>query len=101
MTHPPVVHVGSEYVVGDYRDRDLVWLWFLGIFRHLGVTVTGAQRFDFPGGGVSGVVLIAESHAAIHTWPEHGTAWVELATCSSEADVTKFLDLVRSGPQLP
>ena len=28
--------------------------------------------------GISGVVVIAESHLAIHTWPEHGYAAVDL-----------------------
>jgi len=101
MMHAPIVHTGSAYVRGHYRDADAVWLWFLGIFRHLGVTVIGVQRFDFPGGGLSGVVMLAESHAAIHTWPEHATAWAEIATCSSEQDVTRFLHLVSDGPQLP
>lgn len=31
--------------------------------------------------GVSGVVVIAESHVAIHTWPEHGYAAVDVFTC--------------------
>ena len=34
--------------------------------------------------GVSGVVVIAESHFAIHTWPEHGYASVDLYTCGSK-----------------
>lgn len=33
--------------------------------------------------GVSGVVVIAESHFAIHTWPEHRYASVDLYTCGS------------------
>lgn len=31
--------------------------------------------------GVSGVVIIAESHLTIHTWPEHGYAAVDVFTC--------------------
>ena len=31
--------------------------------------------------GVSGVVVIAESHVAIHTWPEYGYAAVDIFTC--------------------
>ncbi|ACY17194.1 S-adenosylmethionine decarboxylase proenzyme [Haliangium ochraceum DSM 14365] len=31
--------------------------------------------------GVSGVVVIAESHLSIHTWPEHGYAAVDFYTC--------------------
>ena len=36
--------------------------------------------------GVSGVVIIAESHLAIHTWPELGYAAVDLFTCGSSCD---------------
>lgn len=32
--------------------------------------------------GISGVVIIAESHLAIHTWPEHAYAAVDLFTCA-------------------
>jgi S-adenosylmethionine decarboxylase proenzyme len=33
--------------------------------------------------GVSGVVVIAESHVAIHTWPEHGCASVDVFSCGN------------------
>lgn len=31
--------------------------------------------------GVSGVVVIAESHFAVHTWPEHGYVSIDVYTC--------------------
>jgi S-adenosylmethionine decarboxylase len=31
--------------------------------------------------GISGMVVIAESHISIHTWPEHGYAAVDIFTC--------------------
>ncbi len=31
--------------------------------------------------GVSGFVLIAESHIAIHTFPDHGQVWVDIFSC--------------------
>jgi S-adenosylmethionine decarboxylase len=34
--------------------------------------------------GLSGVVVIAESHIAIHTWPEHGCASVDVFSCGQE-----------------
>lgn len=36
--------------------------------------------------GVSGVVVISESHLAIHTWPELGYAAVDVFTCGSKCD---------------
>jgi S-adenosylmethionine decarboxylase len=37
--------------------------------------------------GISGFVLIAESHIAIHTFPERGYVWVDIFSCKSfEAD---------------
>ena len=36
--------------------------------------------------GVSGVVVISESHLAIHTWPEYGYAAVDVFTCGDTVD---------------
>ncbi len=36
--------------------------------------------------GVSGVVVISESHLAVHTWPEYGYAAVDVFTCGSKVD---------------
>ncbi|NLN06064.1 MAG: S-adenosylmethionine decarboxylase proenzyme [Firmicutes bacterium] len=36
--------------------------------------------------GVSGVVVISESHLAIHTWPEYGYAAVDVFTCGDRVD---------------
>jgi len=36
--------------------------------------------------GVSGVVVISESHLAIHTWPEYGYAALDVFTCGERVD---------------
>ncbi len=46
-----------------------------------GATVVQKNFHMFSPYGVSGVVIIAESHLAIHTWPEFGYAAVDLFTC--------------------
>jgi len=41
----------------------------------------------FPGpGGVTGAVLLAESHLAVHTWPEHGTVTIDAFVCNLHQD---------------
>jgi S-adenosylmethionine decarboxylase proenzyme len=44
-------------------------------------TIVGSQFHRFSPYGVSGVVVIAESHLAIHTWPEHGYAALDVFSC--------------------
>jgi S-adenosylmethionine decarboxylase len=44
-------------------------------------TVVQSTFHKFAPQGVSGVVVIAESHLAIHTWPESGYVAVDLFTC--------------------
>lgn len=51
-----------------------------------GATVINSSFHHFSPYGVSGVVVIQESHLAIHTWPEYGYAAVDLFTCGEEVD---------------
>ena len=52
------------------------------------------HRFPAPGpagdeaaaGGVTGVVLLAESHLAVHTWPELGAVTLDVYVCNLQAD---------------
>lgn len=47
--------------------------------------------------GVSGVVVIAESHVAIHTWPEHDYAAVDIFSCGTTLDHLAIRDRIRAG----
>lgn len=49
-------------------------------------TVVDALFHKFNPIGISGVVVIAESHLAIHTWPEHRYAAVDIFTCGEVLD---------------
>lgn len=58
-------------------------------------TVVEEVFHTFAPHGVSGVVVIAESHLAVHTWPEHGYAAVDLFTCSEATRLSALADLLR------
>jgi len=45
--------------------------------------------------GVSGVVVIAESHCSIHTWPEYGYAAIDYFTCGDSVDPYLGLDYIK------
>jgi len=55
--------------------------------KDLGCTIIKELFHSFAPCGVSGVIVIAESHLAIHTWPEHGFAAVDLFTCNSSTEL--------------
>lgn len=67
-------------------DRGVIHAAMLEAARRAGATVVADFLHRFMPHGVSGVVVIAESHFAIHTWPEHGYAAVDLFTCSEALD---------------
>jgi len=52
-----------------------------------GLTAVGElfHRFDH-GGGVTGVVLLAESHLAVHTWPELQAVTLDVYVCNFSGD---------------
>ncbi len=79
-------------MVGDVSDNILLWQRFIECVNGLpGITVINSISHTFPGGGFTGLILLGESHAAIHTWPEHGRAWVELATCGDARALKIFM----------
>ena len=45
--------------------------------------------------GVSGVVVISESHLSVHTWPEVGYAAVDVFTCGDTVDPIVAVDYIR------
>jgi S-adenosylmethionine decarboxylase len=54
-----------------------------------GATVMGESFHRFSPQGVSGVVVIAESHLSVHTWPEYGYAAVDIFTCGTYVEPEK------------
>ncbi len=59
-----------------------------------GATVVGESFYHFSPHGVSGVVNIAESHIAIHTWPEYRYAALDVFTCGTDVDPEKAARLI-------
>jgi S-adenosylmethionine decarboxylase proenzyme len=61
----------------------------------MGATIIETSFNHFEPHGVSGVIIIAESHLAIHTWPEYGYAAVTFETCGQSIDPWKGLSVLR------
>jgi len=78
------------------NDLDMVKGFMLEAASRSGAVVLDSSFHYFSPQGVSGVVVIAESHLAIHTWPEHGYAAVDIFTCGTKVDPWRAFDYLKS-----
>lgn len=65
---------------------------FAEILRRAGATILQALTHVFPGSGLTCVLILSESHAVIHTWPETGTVHVDIFSCSSRLKSLEAID---------
>ena len=70
---------------------------FLDSAHASGATVIDSQFHQFNPQGVSGVIIISESHFAVHAWPEHEYAAVDLFTCGEGVDFDKAVEVIAHG----
>lgn len=63
-----------------------------------GVTVLGETFHVFPNGAVTGILLLAQSHLSVHTWPELLAANVDLLTYG-DVDGERIMRMVGDGLQ--
>ena len=58
----------------------------LDTINQSGLTALGELFHSFEGGGVTGAVVLAESHLAIHTWPELNSITLDVYVCNYTQD---------------
>ena len=61
-----------------------------------GLTTMDATFHQFEGSGFTGTVVLAESHLAIHTWPERSYAALDIFLCSPRHALEAALEVVRA-----
>jgi S-adenosylmethionine decarboxylase len=86
---------GIEWVVEAFgcssqslRDLQVLQSLFKSIIGEMKLRPVGeTQWHQFPGtGGITGLCLLAESHLACHTFPEHGSLCLNLFCCVPRAE---------------
>ena len=82
-------HLIAEYAdcaEGKLTDPEFLEKCMLEAVRKSGATIVRSVFHRYAPQGVSGVVVIAESHMSIHTWPEYNYAAVDFFTCGESVD---------------
>lgn len=93
----------GKHILAEYFECECTYLDSEPAIRNLmreaasrtGATIVGDIFHHFSPQGVTGVVVIAESHLAIHTWPEFQYASVDLFTCGTTVDPWIGFDYIR------
>ena len=96
---------GKHYLV-DLKGCDPETIKLVGPTRAIllcavkdcGATLVNHHFHQYEPFGVSGVVLIAESHFSVHTWPEHRFVGVDIFTCG-EMDTEAAINGMRDAFQ--
>ena len=78
-------------VIGDVRKIEEI---MVGAAKAAKATIVDVVFHNFNPNGISGVIVIQESHLAIHTWPEFGFASIDIYTCGSSVNPWKAYDYV-------
>jgi len=88
--------IGRHLIVEYYNcpteildSQSLIELHMQEAARESGATIRSVNFHKFDPLGVSGVVIIEESHLTIHTWPKIGYAAVDIFTCGDLIDPWK------------
>ena len=80
--------IGRHLIAEFYRcdldtlnNVDRIRSFMLQAAERIGATVLGSSFHKFKPQGVSGTVVISESHLSVHTWPEYGYVAADIYTC--------------------
>lgn len=77
------------------NDSDSCQTHLLEAVRLSGATVIKPFFHKFSPHGVSGIVVIAESHFSVHTWPEYGYCAIDVFTCGDEIQAEPAVSYLR------
>ena len=78
----------QERLMDARRSRDL---FYQAVFES-GLTIVSEGYYEFAPHGFTCFLLLAESHASLHAWPEHGYCAIDLFTCNLDLDIQPLIN---------
>ena len=77
------------------KDKALIREYMIEAAKLANATIVSENFNTFDPWGVSGVIVIKESHLTVHTWPEYNYAAIDLFTCGSHLELSKALEYLK------
>lgn len=91
-------HILVEFYNCDKKilnDIDKIEIYMNEAAKAAKATIVQSVFHVFNPHGISGAIIIMESHITIHTWPEYGYAAVDLFTCGDSIDPWSAFDYLK------
>lgn len=86
-----VINQKNLILSGDFKDNTQVWNNLLKCATLSKLSIVGTGKHEFYPVGFSGFIILAESHIAIHTYPENNEAWLDIGTCDDGRSLDLFV----------
>ena len=77
-------------------DPEYAYSIFSKAVRESGLTVVDEGFYKFSPHGFTCFLLLAESHASLHAWPEYGYCAIDLFTCAIGKDLIPLIQQIKS-----
>jgi S-adenosylmethionine decarboxylase len=91
---PPALYSADLAGCSDLKnlEPEEIAATFCGALRRAGATIVQEMSHSFPGTGLTCVLILSESHAVLHTWPETGTVNIDIFSCSTRLKSLEAID---------
>jgi S-adenosylmethionine decarboxylase proenzyme len=76
-------------------DGEKAYSLFAQAVRDSGLTVVDEGFYKFSPHGFTCFLLLAESHASLHAWPEYGYCAIDLFTCAIGKDLLPLIQRIK------
>lgn len=76
-------------------DSGKLYSLFMRVVRKSGLTVVDEGFYKFSPHGFTCFLLLAESHASLHAWPEYGFCAIDLFSCALDKDLLPFIQRIK------
>ena len=91
---PPVLYsvdLGECTGLAGFEPEQII-ATFVAALEGAGAHVVQTLSHVFPGAGLTSVLILRESHAVLHTWPETGTVNIDIFSCSTRLKSLEVVD---------